>query len=485
MNRKKILLIKPGLALWTLFLLLLAALVFAPGSPALENEDSPAKETPSTQADKLPDGGINLNSYPGYYRPGNKRLFSKVLPNGLKVVVQERPGCGLVSAEFLVRVGVMQEMDTYGGIIGVIQSTMTKSGGKDRKIALGELAEADGCILGEGATPDFAFLSIISTKDSFRVNFKRMVEVFKHPDFSPEITDDIKKKKVQQLTEDRSGFQIINEIFLKEFYRYHPYRQPIYGFKNTIERLTQENLQKFYDDYYTANRITLAVCGDINGMETLDLCEKILSDVPRRKIKTVDIPWEPEGQEKKLYLQTNADTAWLFVGFPAPDIKSPDYPAMKILETLLGGGLSSRLFIELREKEGLAYELSSNYPRLVGPAHMILYVVTNSQGMNKSRKKLFKEINRIKKDPVDLDEMEAAKRRIMGEYLISKETTAGQAHNLAFFTAFGAGPDYDETLLHRIQRVTIDDIRNVARKYLQNFTILDISPPDRAYPFFQ
>ncbi|MCE1245558.1 MAG: insulinase family protein [Firmicutes bacterium] len=408
--------------------------------------------------------------------PAKTRLMEETLPNGFRIIIQERPGTGIVGTELLVKVGLMQEMEMYAGITSLIQSLLLTSKTAASPKTFQEAAESDGCLLHSSASPDYAVLNMVATPDIFRNNLKRLASTIKTPDFEQKALDEQKEEQTYNIEGNKSAFQMINEIFLNQFYRYHPYRQPVYGFKNTVNRMKIEEIQKFYNENYSANRMTLAIVGDVNAPETMDLCKKIFADLPRQKNQTVDIPWEPVGAEKKLYLETNSELAWVFVGFPAPDIKSPDYPKMKVLETLLGDGLSSRLFIELREKEGLAYELSSTYPQLEGPSHMILYIVTNGKGLSKSRKKMFDEINKLKKWKISQEELDATKRKLLGKYLLDNETASSQAHNLAYYTALGLGHNFNEVLLRRMQDVTVDDVQNMARKYFENYTVLEIQP---------
>ena len=414
----------------------------------------------------------------------DSRQFFEVLPNGFKVVVQERPGTGVVSAVLIIKTGVIEEMDTYPGITAVVQAMMLRGGGKDKFIPLQEMMEADGCIVKSSAKTDYAYILMMATKDTFRVNLKRLIDVVKAPLFDDKGLQEEKKKLIFNIENSRTSYQYINEIFLESFYRYHPYRQPIYGNKNTVAKLDLTKVKEYYLKNYCANRMTLAICGDVEGSDILELCKNQLSDMPRGEYKNLDILWEPVGQEKKVYLSTASNLAWIYVGFPAPGIKSPDYPAMKVIQSVLGEGLSSRLFIELREKEGLAYELDATYPELEGPSHMLVYVVTNLHGLRKSRKKIFEEINKLKKTPLTLDELDAIKRKILGKYLVERENSAGRATNLAYVVALGMGRNYDEAIMRKIQSVTSQDVQNAARKYLENFTVLVVEPPGGTMQFW-
>lgn len=466
--------------IYLLFLIWVFIFQTATGSVSYGQTDPSGKEKiiPYTQELRSPG---NLESIGSYSKNPSiidaSRQFYEVLPNGFKIVVQERPGTGVVSAILIIKTGVIEEMDTYPGITTVLQALMLRGGGKDKFIPLQELAEADGCIMKSSAKTDYAYILLMATKDTFRTNLKRLFEVLKAPLFDEEALKEEKQKLIFNIENNRTSYQFINEIFLESFYRYHPYRQPIYGNKNTVAKLDLSKIKEYYTKNYCANRMTLAICGDIEGSDILELCKSQLSDIPRGEYKNLDILWEPVGQEKKVYLSTASNLAWIYVGFPAPGMKSPDYPAMKIIQSILGEGLSSRLFIELREKEGLAYELDANYPELEGPSHMLVYVVTNLHGLRKSRKKIFEEINNLKKTPLTEEELDAVKRKILGKYLVEREDSAGRALNLAYVVAIGMGRNYDEAIMRKIQSVTSQDVQNVARKYLDNFTVLVVEPP--------
>lgn len=442
--------------------------------------DSPARVNKSKN-DFLKDTQIRMEPFGKTYTLKDNSYMRKTLANGLKLSVREKPNSGVVGVEITIKAGSMEELDSYGGVTTLIQRLIMHGGGKDRFIPLKKKAEFDGCIIRASAGPDVARISLLTTPDKFRVNYKRIIEVLKHPDFSEAAVDKEKKQLIRDLQGHRTAYRSINELFLKQFYRYHPYRLPVYGSKATIKKLTPEVIREFYKRNYTANRISVAVVGDIQGRDVMQLSEKLLSDIPSRKISNVDIPWEPKGQEKRLHLAAYSNTAWLFVGFPAPSIKSPDYPKMKLLSTIIGEGMSSRLFMELREKEGLAYSLSSDYPRLEGPSHMVVFVVTTQRNLYRNRGKMFRIIRSIKKDGVTGEELEAAKRKVLAKFMMKRETCSQIAYSMAFYSAMGMGYTYDKALIDRINKVTTQDIRDVARKYLRNYTVLVVEsiPPDR------
>ncbi|MFP4497273.1 MAG: M16 family metallopeptidase [Vulcanimicrobiota bacterium] len=408
------------------------------------------------------------------YDPRESQYLHRRLENGLEIYAREKPGTGTVAAEFIIKVGAMEEMDTYAGLTNVIQEVILRGGGPENSIKLHQEVEADGCMLTTEVHPDYARISFIATPDIFKQNFAKLARVLAAPDFSGKILEDVKERQKHIVENDESAYTVINGIFLKHFYRYHPYRQPPGGFKNTIDRITPEVAEEFYARNYSSDRITVAVVGDINGIDALDLAEKELKNLPRRKREVTNIPWEPVGQEKKLYMATYSNVAWLFVGFPAPHVGSVDYAKMKVLSAVLGEGMSSRLFDSLREKEGLAYSLNADFINLEGPAHFTVYVVTKGDKLYQARKLFFKEINLLKKQKLDYKELEKAKSKIKSKLLMAEESNAGKAFVTAYYASAGLGPDFQQKLIQKLDSITPEDVLTTARKYLENYTVLQI-----------
>jgi len=404
----------------------------------------------------------------------------KCLENGIRVLLNENPGSGIVGVEVIIKVGAMEQMNTFAGMTSMIQNLILKSK-FNWGVNLQESLEADGCRVSAVANQDYARISMICTKDVFARSFKKLAYAIKNPCFEKDTVEEEKERLAYAIENNITAYESISEIFLKNFYRFYPYRQPAYGSPATLRRITPESVKKFYDDNYCSNRMTVAISGDFYASDAMKLVNETMSDIPRKQIKSVDIPWEPVGQEKKLSLATVSNTAWIYIGFPAPDLKSPYYPKMLLLSTLLGEGLSSRLFIELREKEGLCYELSADYPKLEGPSYMVLYVVTSQKNLYQCRKKIFKEINKIKKELVTPEELEAARRKVLSKFLLGRESNNQQAFNMAFYSALGLSPDYEDIVMRRIETISPEDIRETAKKYFENYTTLIIESVNEDY----
>ena len=159
-------------------------------------------------------------------------------------------------------------------------------------------------------------------------------------------------------------------------------------------------------------------------------------------------------------------TAWLFMGWQAASVQEKrDFVTLKVINTILGSGLSSRLYRNLRESDGLAYQLGSVYsPKMLGGIFMA-YIGTNPNTLECSREKMLTEINKLKSEFVSDAELQNAKDRLKGGFIIALETNSEKASNAGFFEAYGFGYDFLNTYIKMIDEVTASDIVKVANKY--------------------
>ena len=151
-----------------------------------------------------------------------------------------------------------------------------------------------------------------------------------------------------------------------------------------------------------------------------------------------------------------------------------EYAVFEVIDTILGSGMSSRLFRNLREQEGLAYQLGSSYSPKVKAGVFMTYIGTNPQSVDISKEKILQEIERLKKEFVSEKELRDAKDRISGAYIIGLETNSDKAMMCAYDELIGKSLYRDKKYLDLIESVTVSDIIEVANKYLNNIYVVSI-----------
>src|SRR5262249_17454739 len=161
----------------------------------------------------------------------------------------------------------------------------------------------------------------------------------------------------------------------------------------------------------------------------------------------------------------------------APPLADPDHAAVKVLATVLGGGMAGRLFAELRDKEALAYTASAFYEPVRDPGLLVLYLGTAPENVARAEPALRREIDRVKTQLVSADELKRAQGFLLGNYAMDRRTNAGQAWYLAFDEIEGVGGDFPERYRAAVQAVTPADVMRVAQRYLSAPTVVILRPP--------
>jgi predicted Zn-dependent peptidase len=164
------------------------------------------------------------------------------------------------------------------------------------------------------------------------------------------------------------------------------------------------------------------------------------------------------------------------MGFVGPSVTDPDYAAVKVLSAVLGGGMSGRFFVELRDKQGLAYSLGAINPSRAGPAFIVGYLGTSPTTAEPAEAGMLREIERIRAEAPTAEEMARAKAYLQGTLAMDRRTNARQAWYLAFFELMGAGHDFPERYTRALAGVTAADVQAAAQRYLGRPTIVVLRP---------
>ena len=176
----------------------------------------------------------------------------------------------------------------------------------------------------------------------------------------------------------------------------------------------------------------------------------------------------------------DANQAQVFQGWRTPSIFDEDYPVLSLINTIMGAsGLSSRLFLELREKQGLAYTVRSVYEVFLTSGHFFVYIGTEPKNIQTSIDGFKKEMDKIMNEPISDEELENAKNNAIGKRQFYYQTNLIEAMTSGYYEAFGLGYDFEEKLINSIKAVTKEQIMEVARKYFSKSSALCVLAPKK------
>ncbi|MDD3013153.1 MAG: pitrilysin family protein, partial [Candidatus Gastranaerophilales bacterium] len=244
--------------------------------------------------------------------------------------------------------------------------------------------------------------------------------------------------------------------------------------------INMDLLKEFYYSALMPDAMTFAVVGDIDKDSIINTFESKFGSIKKDSRKcTVKIPNTIRENKTVLIKKADAAQAQIVKGWIVPDIASEDFASLAIFNTILGAsGLSSRLFIELRDKKGLAYHVRSTFEPFKHSGTFSVYIGTAPVNINTALDGFNTEIKKLQEEFVSKKELEDARSNYLGKRAFYHETNAQQAHYLGYYDIIGLSADYDNIVPEKIKKVSEKDIREVANKYLSGNSVISILAPE-------
>ena len=266
--------------------------------------------------------------------------------------------------------------------------------------------------------------------------------------------------------------------FYKNVYENHPYGHTYTKILEDIDYITKDQVIDAYKKLITNSSKVISVVGDFDEENVKSLLKKYFSSIHNTDTKS-NIPYANLKETKLIKIEKeDASQAQIIQGWHVPTIFDKDYPAIMVMNTMLGSsGLSSRLFLELRDKKGLAYVVRSSYEVYDKAALFNVYIATEPKNIKTSLEGFKIELDKIKNIPVSSEELENAKNNLIGKRQFFMETNLQQASMIAFYEDKGLGCDYEEKLINLIKNVTIEDVQRVANLCIKDPYVLTVLAP--------
>jgi zinc protease len=262
-------------------------------------------------------------------------------------------------------------------------------------------------------------------------------------------------------------------------YQDHPLHRPSHGYPSTVASLTRADLIEFHRRYFVPNNVILSIVGDFRVQELLPKIEKAFGSWQNRPVlfPTYPPPVRQQGKRSK-FITMPAQQLNIYLGHLGVTRTNPDYYALQVLDTVLGGGagFTARIPQRLRDELGLAYTTFASITMTAGldPGRFIAFIGTSPENMRLAIDGLLNEVRRIIEEPVTAQELQDAKDYLTGSFVFAFESSPQIARFLVHAQVYGLGFDYIEKYPQYIRAVTVDDISRVARKYLdsENYTLV-------------
>jgi predicted Zn-dependent peptidase len=392
------------------------------------------------------------------------------LPNGLRVVLLRADKVPTFTMQMVILSGGLADKSDYRGLANFTAALLREGTTKRTSKEIAEQTEALGTTL--ASTSGLASLTSTVTTSGLVENIDQSLDIFadvvRNPQFPQAEVDKYKTRTLAQLQFQRSNPQFLaQEQFGKALYGNHP-ASLVAPPADSIKRLTPKDLSDFHSAYYRPNNAILAVVGDVTMKELMPKVEKVFGDWQKGDVPTIAIPPAPAQSASQIFLidRPGSVQTVLQLGTLGIERTNPDYFAVLLADRVLGGGPSGRLFLNLREDKGYTYGAYSffNSPKYRGTWGASSEVRTE---VTDGAMKEFKiEFERIGKEKVPTEELENAKRAIIGGFALSLEQPQALLQNIITQKLYNLPADYWDTYPQKVSAITADDVQRVAQKYI-------------------
>lgn len=404
-------------------------------------------------------------------------VIRRVLPNGLTVIVRPDPAVGVMAASLQVRAGSRFETADTAGISNFLHRVMARGTKRYTALQLTEAIEDLGGSLDASGDVEYTEVRGAALARNWEALLGLVAEVALRPTF-PDEEIERERRLIQSALQTRGDtpFQRAFDAMLQDLYGAHPYAWPSAGRRESIERIDRAALQAHYAAIYRPDRMVLAVSGHVPGDRVLRVAERLFRATPPAAAAVTAAPAAAPPRGDRRVVERPVQQAQVLVGYLGPSLTEPDYPAVRVLATVLGGGMSGRLFTELRDKRGLAYSVGVLSSFRTGPS-LVTYMGTAPASAEAAEAGVLSEIDRIRVDQVSERELARGKAFLLGNMAMDRRTNARHAWYLAFFEVIGAGWDFPERFERAVEAVTVADLTRVAGRYLTRPTVVVLKPP--------
>src|SRR5271166_6417027 len=393
-----------------------------------------------------------------------RNIQREVLPNGLTVITEQMQHIRSVSIGIWIKTGSRDEDPQWNGISHFIEHMVFK--GSENRLAeeIARQVDSIGGNMDAFTAKECVCFNIKVLDDHLPVAMDVLSDLVLHPVF--DVSDIVRERGVIleeiKMDEDNPDY-LVHEIFTQSFFKDHPLGKPILGTKETVRRFDQDAVLDYYGSKFAPGNLVISAAGNVIHHEFVELLQKQFGQLPAGSNGWHDTP--PKINSRIILRNKKAlEQVQICVGVPSYRISHEKRYVSYILNTLLGGGMSSRLFQNVREKQGLVYSIFSELNPFRDTGLLSVYAGTSRESAPKVVQAVVNEFRQLKQNPISEEELKRAKDQLKGSLMLSLESSTARMSNLArqemyYDRFFGM-----DEIIQRIQTVTIHDLLQSANE---------------------
>ncbi|GIV61301.1 MAG: peptidase M16 [Rhodothermaceae bacterium] len=399
-----------------------------------------------------------------YPKSATLPLFEKtVLPNGVRVVTEKIPSVRSISVGIWVYTGSRDEAAAESGISHFIEHMVFKGTAHRRMHQIARRMEAVGGYLNAFTGKEYTCYYARALDEHLARAVDTVCDLVLHPTF-PE--RELEKEKDVVIEEMRmyedTPEDLVFDRFETALYGDHPMGRPVIGFPETVASFTREQLVDYLNRHYTTDRMVVAVAGNVDHDRLVRQVERIFARADRKPGTAARVP--VDGYAPAHVVETRPlQQAHLVLGLPAFDVHDPRRAALSVLNTLLGGGMSSRLNQNIREKYGYCYNIYSFMNLHSDTGDFGVYMGTDPSKVDRARRLILRELDRLVQQPVSPRMLNEAINQVKGSIMLGLESMGSRMMRLGRQELYYGRYFTLDEIIEQVEAVSREDVLEVAR----------------------
>ncbi|MFP4466479.1 MAG: M16 family metallopeptidase [Candidatus Goldiibacteriota bacterium] len=404
------------------------------------------------------------------------------LANGIPLIYKKVDDTDIVAANFIFKGGMAYEgvnSGYYKGITNLMVETMMKGTRSMDAEEVAEKIDELGAVIDSDIKKDFYGWDIEVLRNNFSPAAGLLSEIIREPalklsEIRKEKTDI--KNRIKRRKDNPASH--VSKLFNELLFEWHHYGFPVTGEEATVNRIPSRVLRQHHRTYVDPANMMISVVGNIELEKVKNILNEHFGKWKKGREQNFHMPVKITRAKKYRREETEKEQVHVMLGFPGPSMRSSDYTAFRVLNTILSGGMDSRLFTEIREKRNLCYSIYSSFDRTMERGAFRIYGATAPENEEKLIDEILNVLRDIKKNGVEKKEVRTAKAYINGMYKIGFQDYGAQADAYLNYELFGLGAGKVDSFPGDIKKVAQDDVAAVIKKYIdiKNYTLAVVGP---------
>jgi predicted Zn-dependent peptidase len=394
-------------------------------------------------------------------------VHKEILPNGLVVLTEPMDHVHSVSVGIWLRSGSRREPEDLNGISHFIEHMVFK--GTRRRSAEDIAREIDslGGMLDAFTSKEMVCFNTRVLDEHLPKAFDIISDMVLEPKFAQE--DIVREQGVIleeiRMTQDNPE-DLVHELFTQNFWHPHALGKPILGTPETVSAFTRAKVQSWFEKCYAPNRLVITAAGHLAHAELVDLVAARFSKLKRDEDTFAD-PKPEATAHITLRSKSELEQVHLCMGVPALPLTDRRRFAVSVMNNILGGGMSSRLFQNIRERQGLAYSIFSDLSPYRDAGVLSVYAGTSLDTTGKVVESVLQEFRRMRDERIDAEELRRAKDHLKGATLLALEGSGARMSNLARYHMYFDRHFTVPELIAMLEAVTAEEVQQIAREFFE------------------